>query len=268
MIPLQDSIESPKEVSLPLYYRESFFANDSLLHPELPGGQLGVAGDLVPYTLRGDDIITALLLFCFVMAMVVFAHSRQHITRQLKDFFYIPRHDFYIYPSSSFQLFLCIQTCLLLAIFVVFYISHYASDTFVLDRPYGIIAIYFGLFLAYFSVKVMAYSAVNNVFFGSKKNKQWIGIFTFITSLEGVALFPAVMLQIYFNLPLQSVVYYLIFTLVLTKILTFYKAWIIFFKQIGVYMQIILYLCALEIIPLLAIVGTVVLITDHLKVIF
>ena len=268
MIPLQDSIESPKEVSLPLYYRESFFANDSLLHPELPGGQLGVAGDPVPYTVRSDDAITALLLFCFVMALVVFAHSRQYITHQLKDFFYVRRHESYIHPSSRFQLFLNVQTCLLLAIATFYYINRYVSDTFLLDQPYGIIAIYFGLFLAYFSVKVMAYSAVNNVFFGSKKNKQWIGIFTFITSLEGVALFPAVMLQIYFNLPLQSVVYYLIFTLILTKILTFYKAWVIFFKQIGVYMQIILYLCALEIIPLLAVVGTVVLITDHLKVIF
>ena len=268
MIPLQDSIESPKEVSLPLYYRESFFANDSLLHPELPGGQLGVAGDPVPYTVRSDDAITALLLFCFVMALVVFAHSRQYITHQLKDFFYVRRHESYIHPSSRFQLFLNVQTCLLLAIATFYYINRYVSDAFLLDQPYELIAIYFGLFVAYYGIKALAYSLVNSVFFGSKKNKQWIWDFNFIISLEGVALFPAVMLQIYFNLPLQSVVYYLIFTLVLTKILTFYKAWVIFFKQIGVYMQIILYLCALEIIPLLAVVGTVVLITDHLKVIF
>lgn len=33
--------KSLREVSLPLYYRESFFSKDSLFHPELPGGRQG-----------------------------------------------------------------------------------------------------------------------------------------------------------------------------------------------------------------------------------
>ena len=77
------------EVNLPQYYRESFFAKDSLLHPELTGGRFGIAGDPVPYTVRNDNAITCMLIFCFVMALVSFAHSRQYILRQLKVFFYI-----------------------------------------------------------------------------------------------------------------------------------------------------------------------------------
>ena len=258
------------EVNLPQYYRESFFAKDSLLHPELTGGRFGIAGDPVPYTVRNDNAITCMLIFCFVMALVSFAHSRQYILRQLKDFFYIPRsskssdED----PSNRFQLFLSLQTCLLLAITYYFYITHYVTDTFVLDTPYEIIGIFFGVFIAYFIAKNVVYSIVNNVFFSSKKNRHWIWTLTFITALEGIALFPAVMLQVYFNLPMQNVVYYFIFILVLTKILTFYKCWVIFFRQISVYLQIILYLCALEIIPLLSLVGILVLITDRLKVNF
>ena len=258
------------DVSLPQYYRESFFAKDSLLHPELTGGRFGIAGDPVPYTVRNDNAITCMLIFCFVMALVSFAHSRQYILRQLKDFFYIPRssnpndED----PSNRFQLFLSLQTCLLLAITYFFYITHYVTDTFVLDTPYEIIGIFFGVFIAYFIAKNIVYTIVNNVFFSSKKNRHWIWTLTFITALEGIALFPAVMLQVYFNLPMQNVVYYFIFILVLTKILTFYKCWVIFFRQISVYLQIILYLCALEIIPLLSLVGILVLITDRLKVNF
>ena len=258
------------DVSLPQYYRESFFAKDSLLHPELTGGRFGIAGDPVPYTVRNDNAITCMLIFCFVMALVSFAHSRQYILRQLKDFFYIPRssnpndED----PSNRFQIFLSLQTCLLLAITYFFYITHYVTDTFVLDTPYEIIGIFFGVFIAYFIAKNIVYTIVNNVFFSSKKNRHWIWTLTFITALEGIALFPAVMLQVYFNLPMQNVVYYFIFILVLTKILTFYKCWVIFFRQISVYLQIILYLCALEIIPLLSLVGILVLITDRLKVNF
>ena len=36
------------EGSLPLYYRESFFSKDSLLHPELSADQRGMAGDAIP----------------------------------------------------------------------------------------------------------------------------------------------------------------------------------------------------------------------------
>lgn len=258
------------DVNLPQYYRESFFAKDSLLHPELKGGRFGIAGDPVPYTVRNDNAITCMLIFCFVMALVSFAHSSQYILRQLRDFLYIPRtsnpND--ADPSNKFQLFLSLQTCLLLAIIYFFYITHYVTGTFVLDTPYEIIGIFFGIIIAYFIAKDIVYSIVNNVFFGSKKNRHWIWTLTFITALEGIALFPAVILQVYFNLPMQNVVYYFIFILVLTKILTFYKCWVIFFRQISVYLQIILYLCALEIIPLLSLIGIMVLITDRLKVNF
>ena len=164
------------------------------------------------------------------------------------------------------QLFLSLQTCLLLAIISYLYVTHYIADTFVHDVPYQMISIYFGVFIAYFIVKDIIYSIVNTVFFSSKKNRHWIWTLTFITALEGIALFPVVMLQVYLNLTMQNVVYYFIFILILTKILTFYKSWLIFFRQIGDYLQIILYLCALEIIPLLSLIGILVLITDLLKV--
>lgn len=271
-LPGHDAGRSLKDVSLPQYYRESFFANDSLLHPELTGGRPGIAGDPVPYTVRGDDAIACMLLFCFVLAVTAFAYSRQAILHQLKDFFYIPRTDKTSSSASSekfpFHIFLSIQTCLLLAITYYFYITHYVADTFVLDAPYELIGIFFGVFIAYFIFKIIIYKVVNLIFFRSKKSKQWTWTLTFITALEGIALFPAVILQVYFNLPMQNVVYYFIFVLILTKILTIYKCRVIFFRQISDFLQIILYLCALEIIPLLSLAGILVLITDQLKVNF
>lgn len=271
-LPGHDAGRNLKDVSLPQYYRESFFTKDSLLHPELTGGRFGVAGDPVPYTVRGDDAITCMLLFCFVLALTAFAYSRQAILHQLKDFFYVPRSDKSTSTGTEgkfrFQLFLSIQTCLLLAITSYFYITHYVADTFLIDAPYKLIGIFFGVFISYFVGKAILYKAVNLVFFESKKNEHWTWTFAFITALEGVVLFPAVILQVYFSLPMQNVVYYVIFILILTKILTFYKCWIIFFRQIGVFLQIFLYLCALEIIPLLSLGGILALITNQLKVNF
>jgi hypothetical protein len=44
-LPGQQAGRSFKNVILPTYYKESFFSKDSMFHPELPGGRLGVVGD-------------------------------------------------------------------------------------------------------------------------------------------------------------------------------------------------------------------------------
>ena len=82
-----NAIGKLENVELPQYYKQNFFSTDSLWHPELNGGRYGIAGDPVPYTIRGDNMITALLLCCFILAFVAFSKSRWFIMRQTKQFF-------------------------------------------------------------------------------------------------------------------------------------------------------------------------------------
>lgn len=261
-----------KDVNLPQYYRESFFSNDSLLHPEINGGRYGVAGDPVPYTLRGDNVITSLLLACFIMAAIAFASSRRFITKQLKDFIYLPRSEESTLTETSseirYQFFFVLQTCLLLSITYFFYVINFVTRTFVLDSTYLLVGIFFAVFLGWMVMRAVGYSMVNCVFFSGKKNIQWMKSLLFITAAEGVILFPAVLLQVYFYLPFQNVVYFFIFALILIKILTFYKCWVIFFRQNAFSLQIFLYFCALEIIPLMALWGIMAGIVNELKINF
>jgi len=90
----------------------------------------------------------------------------------------------------------------------------------------------------------------------------------FLTSAEGIALFPIVMLRAYFDLSMQNVVIYFIIVLLIVKILTFYRAFVIFFRRNVVSLQIILYFCALEMVPLLALWGTLVFTANNLKINF
>jgi len=80
--------------------------------------------------------------------------------------------------------------------------------------------------------------------------------------------FPAVLVQVYFDLGIENVIYYYVLVLFLAKILTFYKSWAIFFRQSGVYMQTFLYFCALEIAPLLGFAAALWWIADLLKINF
>lgn len=263
--------KSMLDVNLPKYYKENFFSNDSLFHPELNGGRYGMPGDPVPYTIRGDNSITILLLLCFIVAVVSFAHSRQFFQRQLKELIYIPRQDAMQSETTGelrIQLFLLMHTCLQLGILAYLYVTHYVGDTFVFERQYYLIGLLFALMLGYFFVKSLIYSVVNLVFFDGKKNVQWMKSLLFIAGVEGLLLLPAVLLQAYFDFPMQNIVYYFIFVLVFVKIITFYKCWIIFFRQIGFFLQIILYFCALEIVPLLAFGGALALIVNELTINF
>ena len=260
-----------KEVNIPQYYRDSYFSNDSLFHPELNGGRFGMAGDPVPYATKNDNIITSLLLVRFVITLIAFSVSKNFLMRQAKNFFYLPKSEQTITETSTeikSQFFFLFQTCLLLALLHFFYTRKYIASSFILSDEYMLVGILFGTILGYFLLKYLIYAVVNLVFFDGKRNEQFFHILLFVHSCEGVLLYPAVVLMTFFDISAQSVMYYTTFVVVLVKILTFYKCFVIFFRQNGLYLQIILYFCALEIVPLFALWSGLSVIVNALKINF
>ena len=241
------------DVSLPIYYKETFFSKDSLLHPELRGGRQGVAGEPIPYTIAGDNLITGLLLLCIIITLTAIRYSYQYFFRQAKRFFYVvhentseiseTRGEFYM------QLFLVGQASLLFSIMFMLLTREKDNYTFTVEY-YEMIGIYALIFLCYFFLKFIFYEMVNLTFFDGKKYKQWKHSFLLLISLESILLIPLVLFAAFFNLTVHTGIIYTISLLVLIKLLTLYKTFIIFFKQTSVFLQIILYFCALEIVPL------------------
>ena len=107
---------------------------------------------------------------------------------------------------------------------------------------------------------------VNYTFFNGKNNGQWTHTMLILSAIEGALLFPAILFQSYFDSSPQHIIFYAVFVLVLVKIFTFYKCYVIFFRKNGLFLQIILYFCTLEIIPLLALWGILGIITNALTI--
>lgn len=263
---------TPEEVHLPQYYRETFFAGNKLLHPELTGGRYGVAGDPMPYAVRNDDVITGLLLGCFILALLSFPRMGGILMKQFKNIFNPSRTaDSGMSETTGelhFQSFLILQTCLLFSLLTFFYCQERVADTYILSSPYQLLGIFFAIILGMFLLKIVLYAAVNSVFFEQKKNGQWMHLQLFVFSAEGIVFFPLVLVQVYFGLTIQTTVILSAIVLILVKILLFYKCFDIFFKGTGVYLQIILYFCALEIIPLLSLGAILVMTANELKINF
>lgn len=161
-----------------------------------------------------------------------------------------------------------VLTSLLWSLLQYFYTTHYIGTTFILSSQYHLIAIFLGMNLSYYILKSAIYAIVNSVFFERKKNVQWQKTLLFLISMEGVMIFPAVMVRSYFDIPIQSITIYSLIVVVFVKLLTFYKSYAIFFRQIHPFFQIILYFCALEAVPMAAFWGAVAITGNYLNINF
>ena len=253
------------------YESNSVFSESPYFHTEVSGDSQGVAGDPVPYAIANDNLVTALLLFCFVLTVVAVARLKDFIVRQTRNFFRIQRGNTTEITETSgellMQLFLIVQTCLLFSLFYFLYTNLDSNEARLLSQEL-IIALYTAIFIAYFLLKMMLYSCVGWVFFDEKKNGQWTKSYLLLSSFEGLLLFPLVLLLSYFNLSMESAVIYVAIVVIFIKILSFFRSYLIFFNKKGAYLKIILYLCALEIVPLAALWGILELTSLYLKVNF
>lgn len=257
-------------LDMPQYYREGFFSRSEMLHPELQGWRGGVVGDPMPYTIKNDNIITSLLIGCFILTVVAVSKSRLFMFRQLKTLFREPKSSGVSMSETTneyhTQILFAIQTSLLLSVISFLYTQERIADTFILSSLYQLMAIFFGVFIGYFLLKTVLYTFVNSTFFDAARNTLWLKYLFFMISVEGMFLLPLVMLQSYFDLSIQNAVVYMAFVVALIKILILYKGFIIFFKQKTGFLQIFLYFCTLEIIPMLSLMGVMEMIIDSLKI--
>ena len=264
--------EAPRDltaVNVPLYYKENFFSNNFMYHEELQASRYGVSGDPIPEILSNDDVITGLLILCFLFIAFTLSKISGFVVRQLKDFFYIQRADRDITETGNemkFQFVFVGLTCLVFGLLYYLYATAYIADTFTLSSDYAILGIFIGTFLLYFLLRFILYYGVNNIFFDNRKNTKFLTSILFLTAMEGAVLFPILLLLAYLHFSPVYAAIYVAVVVILVKILTFYKSYVIFFKQNGVFLQIILYFCALEMVPLLTLWGGLSVIVDIFKI--
>jgi len=230
-----------------------------------------VAGDPVPYSVGRDNLITALLLACFVFGAIALSKSRGFMSRQARRFFRASRDDAGALMETSselrFQFFLMMQTCLLLSLVTFFYIQTYVTDTFVVDQSV-VIGAFFAIFVTYVMLKMLLQWLCGIVFFSRRRNESWMKSLLFIMSIEGLCLLPVVLLHAYFGFSVGNTLLSVSVVVIFSKILSFYKIYNIFFRRREAILQFFLYFCALEIMPVFALLGILGMAGDYLKVNF
>ena len=215
----------------------------------------GFEGTPISYSPRTDDAIALTLLACFFLSSIALARGKKFLSQQVKDFV-LHRERTSIFDSSTaadvrYLLVLVLQTCVLSGITFL----NYFHDTCpaLMDHVSSLLllGIYVGFCLAYFLLKWLLYMFLWWTFFDKNKTNIWLESYSALIYYVGFALFPFVLFLVYFDLSLTNLVIIGAIILIFTKILMFYK-WIkLFFHQFSGLFLLILYFCALEIVPCL-----------------
>lgn len=212
-----------------------------------------VAGIPIPYSPRMDDGITIVLLCCFFLSSYVLSRSRKFLLQLVKDFL-LHRERTSMFATSTagdmrYLLLLVLQTCILSGVCLFNYFNDIQPGLVYHVPPFALLGIYIGICLLYLFLKWLIYSFLGWIFFDESTTNLWLESYFTLLYYLGFALFPFVLFIVYFDLSLHLTVIIGLILAILTKILMFYKWMKLFCDNLHGILLLILYFCALEIMP-------------------
>ena len=207
----------------------------------------------IPYTPKADDGIAIILLCCFFLSAFVLAKTKKFLWQQGNNFI-LHKDRTSIFSSSTatdvhYLLLLVLQTCILAGIC---FFNYFDNDNPLLVQqihPYLLLGIYTGVCLIYVILKWLIYSFLGWVFLDKGVTDMWLESYSTIIYYLGFALFSFVLFLVYFDLSTDIMVTIGLVLIIFAKLLIFYKWLKFFFNNIYGLLLLILYFCALEIIP-------------------
>ena len=211
----------------------------------------GMKGDPMPYKIESDEVIVGSILLSFVLILFALQHGSRSMILYLKGAVTLRRRaSLYdekgtVTSVSSFAL--CLSTMLSSGVCVY---RNFATSLFIEGAtPLTTLSVYTLVITLLIVGKYLLYSFVNWVFFSRAKNSQWSQNYWGLIAAAGVVLFPSVLYAVFLDSEVQISDYLFIMILVIFKILLFYKLIGNFFAHLYGVLHLILYFCALEIIP-------------------
>ncbi|MDR3118576.1 MAG: DUF4271 domain-containing protein [Mediterranea sp.] len=223
------------------------------MNPSVNLPQYNMMNIPIPYTLKADDGIVIVLLCCFFLFAYVLSKAKKYLWQQGNNFILHKKRSSIFSSSTTIEvhcmLLLVLQACILAGICFFSYFDNASPSLSQHAHPYLLLGIYTGVCLIYIILKWFIYSLLGWVFFGRGITNMWLESYSTIIYYLGFVLFPFVLFLVYFDLNASVVVIIGLGLVVLAKSLILYKWLKFFFNNIYGLLLLILYFCALEIIP-------------------
>ena len=206
-----------------------------------------------------NNLLACGILACTFLLTIILSDRKRYLSLLLKEFF-LPRGNTIegvrttsiIYSRIFMYVIGLASTALLLAL--------YASEKSMSTAGYGMLWIFSGaVILLFYLLKILLFAITNRIFFDSTTTKTWEQGYACWSILSGIPLYLLAIISVFFNLPSQAILSFLTILIALLEMCLLYKAFHIFStKKYGI-LQIFIYLCTLELMPLLVAAKALVL---------
>lgn len=214
----------------------------------IPRGFIGIPHPSLPQTESWVFLIIFLLFFLLVYSV---SGSAGLIAETMKSFLQVKERSSIFSKASvndsRLRLLLVIFSVGVLSLYV--YLLVFNPTSLFSFKNYGILLIVTGLF---FGIKSLIFEMIGYIFLTPTTLKMGKESYFNIVSILGVILFPLLILQIYVPVGLYNLIEIISLVMCLSAcILVIIKLFQIFFHKTVASFYILLYLCTLEILPLI-----------------
>jgi len=213
----------------------------------------GMSGEPLPYLLHTDWMVTTLLLICILLTTIAFAKEKKYLLNRLKSSI-ASRERASMFDEATttdvrYTFLLVLHSCILLGLCIYHYYTQ--AMPALLEKTVHIYLLGGAILLVFFLfiIKCALYGFINWTFFQKVKNSAWMTSFFNLFIWLGILLLPVILVIIYFDISSQISLYLIGFLIIFAKISLFWKCFSNFFEKIHGAFHLILYFCALEILP-------------------
>ncbi|MBO4905500.1 MAG: DUF4271 domain-containing protein [Bacteroidaceae bacterium] len=192
---------------------------------------------------RSSSVIGLSLLAVFLMLFIV-GQTHRYLGERFSNFFFpkgMGRNDDGLYKNHPL-----LKPAILLLL---------ASECSLLFMEYnsGITRVVVCLLvsIAFLVLRLVQYAFVNTVFFNRKMRERWRENYMLLMLMESVMLLPITLVYVYAGINPEIAYICIAIILLFVKILLLFKTFSVFFVKIAGTLHLIVYFCALEIVPAL-----------------
>ena len=233
----------------------------NLLHQPLKTWGHGIVGEMPRHSLISDDGIVLMSLLCIILTVTMCYRSRLFIQSQMRNMFRTPRSGAYKMHETAnevgHQIFLLIQGIIIVSLVLYYYYDSYVVGGVEQGR-YTMMFKYASCMICCIAVRAMLAKYINKMFFDRRKNNLSNIMRRFFEAMMGVLLLPVALLMIYYNIPPGVTMMLTIMALAIPEVLYLMKISSIFFQDSQSVPRFAIYVCAIEVVPVVITIGTII----------
>ena len=237
-------------------YDPGFFKGNALLKPGLSIHGQKVTPEALAQAHPYHDVLLATTILCLVLLAAMINPMRKFLQTRAKDFFYTNNERSRDEDKAPLPGGAALATYMLICCTGSLYAMYYANEAYNLFLcaipPYGLLAVYAGCFAAMFLAKRLLSAFINWIFFDKNSRRIWRLDYNFLLFAETSALMSVVTAGICYSMPANAVLWAGLCVVTVVKLLLLYKTYAIFLPHLYGFLHLLSYLCALEILPCLA----------------